>query len=161
MTISRARSIVMPFAARIRAYSAANCLHQLRVVGRDDVRAADVHPGSGGLGAQRVLVTQQGQFGDPQPQQAGRRRAGSVRPHPPGSTTCRRPDRARSISWNWNISGVIAVTAADLDRRQQGLAVDRFVEHPQRGLDLDRRSSGEVTADAGESRCGLEGVRGR
>ena len=69
VTISRARSTVMPLCARSLAYAAANRSTQLGVGGRDDRRRVDVEAERGGLGPDLVLLAEQGQVGDARAQQ--------------------------------------------------------------------------------------------
>ena len=85
--------------------------------------------------------------------------AGSVRPRPRAARRACGSARARSISRNWNISGVTTSDSRDVDGGQQRLGVHDLGEHPQRGLHLDlRHPPCSRPRTRGERRRRLEGA---
>ena len=128
---------------------------QFGVLRGQDGGPGDVHTDRGCLGAHHRFLAEQGEVGDTQPQQAVRRpqdplvvalgqhHVSAVGPGP-GDQPVLEHQRGDHLG------------LGDVDRVQDGLAVHRVGEHPQRRLQLDPGRSGQRAVHPGQRRCRLE-----
>ena len=145
VTISRARSTVIPLCARASAYAAAN--FSTRSGSNGDMIDASSRSRPRAEARARTLFSSPSKVRSATPRRSRIAAASRIRSSwLSGSTIRCRSARARSISWYSNISGVRTSEPETSIAAQQRRLIDLFGEHPTRGLDLAARILGDRSA---------------